>query len=68
MAPYPARSAVAMIKYSCDWCKREFSLNEISKVIVSNVYNKPVKLHICWDCGKIHMPERTHPSLSWTAS
>jgi uncharacterized protein YlaI len=56
-----------VIKYACDWCQREFPLNEISAVRVKNVYNKPVRLHICWDCGKVHMPERARSSLSWTS-
>jgi hypothetical protein len=56
-----------MIRYVCDWCKREFPLNEISQVRVKNVYNRALHLHICRDCGRSHMPESAQPSLSWTA-
>lgn len=56
-----------MIKYVCDWCAREFPLNEISRVKLANVYNRPLRLHICRDCARSHMPERAQPMLSWTA-
>ena len=56
-----------MIRYVCDWCDREFPLNEISTVIVKNVYNQDATLHICRDCGRSHMPEKIQPALSWTA-
>lgn len=55
-----------MIKYECDWCEREFPLNCISTVKVKNVYNKVLKLHICRECGRVHMPPSAQPSLGWT--
>ena len=56
-----------MIRYACDWCQREFPLNEISKVKISNVYNEPARCHICRECARSHMPEHLQPMLSWTA-
>lgn len=56
-----------MISYVCDWCQRELPLNGISKVTVKNVYNKKVRLHICRDCGRSHMPQHVQSNLSWTA-
>jgi len=56
-----------MIRYVCDWCEREFPLNGISAVKVSNVYNKPARLHICRDCARSHMPPSLQSMLSWTA-
>jgi hypothetical protein len=57
-----------VIKYVCDWCQREFPLNGISTVKVSNVYNTRLRLHICRDCGRSHMPQSAQASLSWTAN
>lgn len=56
-----------MICFGCDWCARQFPRNEITTVLLSNIYNAPVQLHICRDCGRSHMPDPVQPMLSWTA-
>lgn len=56
------------VRYVCDWCDEERPVERVSRVVVSNVYNEPTTLHICWACGCEHMPEKMRPLISWTSS
>lgn len=55
------------VEYVCDWCRARLPRDKISHVVLYNVYNDPLKLHICHGCAQEHMPAAAQPMISWTA-
>lgn len=55
------------VEYVCNWCGARLSRDKVSHVVLYNVFNTPLKLHICHTCGLEHMPEAARSMISWTS-